>query len=359
MGQEQLQEQLQNERQQQQQLPLHQPRQQHQLPEQQPVAVTTTPDAGTVTPASPETSTQAESSRAVAKCLSTSRRPAPRKGDRFTIASKFTELEESESEVDVEPIGAVNVPEDISRTETYSHTPTPLTPPQPAGLLIGVVSSEPQASEAAGFAAWMPRPGVSTTTARYLQQQQPQQQPRQPPLDAVHRRQELSSLIEARIVGNNSDNNNNNNNFKTRMCVHHARGVCVSGLQCSFAHGEGELSNSNSDSNNFNNKNNNNSRDNNNNRSSDNSDLDDSKFKTKLRRNYARGSCFRTWCALAHGEGEIRKQWALVTPIAEQQQQLQTRQTVPRSQAEWSQNNNNNNNSNSCRAAPVGRSRKH
>ncbi|CAE8674250.1 unnamed protein product, partial [Polarella glacialis] len=69
--------------------------------------------------------------------------------------------------VDVESIGAVNVPEDISRTETYSHTPTPLTPPQPAGPLIGVVSSEPQASEAARLAAWRPPHGGAGGKASY------------------------------------------------------------------------------------------------------------------------------------------------------------------------------------------------
>ncbi|CAE8583267.1 unnamed protein product [Polarella glacialis] len=258
--QEQQQEQQENE-QQQQQLRRHQLHQQHQLLEQQPIAVTATPDAGTVTPALPETSTPADASRAVAKCPSTSRRPAPRKGDRFTTANKPSELEESESEVDVESIGAVNVPEAISRTETYSHPPKPLTPPQPAGPLIGVVSSEPQASEAAGLAAWMPRLGVSITTARYLQQQQPQQQPRRPPLDAVRRRQECISLNDVRAISkqevaslndagairdynNNNDNYSysNNDNFKTRRRIPHDRGTCSYGLQCNFARSEAELS---------------------------------------------------------------------------------------------------------------------
>ncbi|CAE8595407.1 unnamed protein product [Polarella glacialis] len=353
--------QKQQQEQQQQQLRRHQLHQQHQLPGQQPIAGTATPDAGTVTPALPETSTPADASRAVAKCPSTSRRSAHRKGDRFAIANKFSELEESESEVDVESIGAVNVPEAISRTETYSHTPTPLTPPQPAGPLIGVVSSEPQASEAAGLAAWMPRLGVSTATARYLQQQQPQQQPRQPPLDAVCRRQECTSLNDARIISkqelaslndagiirdyNNNDNYNysNNDNFKTRRCIHHDRGTCSYGLQCSFARSQAEL---------FYNNNN---------------------FKPVMCKNLMGGTC--RWvlqCRFAHSEPELppnnnnsvraplrssRKQWVVVTPIAEQQQQLQPQQTIAHSQSELSPNNNSRNNNN-CRAAPVGRSRK-
>ncbi|CAE8733042.1 unnamed protein product, partial [Polarella glacialis] len=54
--------------------------------------------------------------------------------------------------VDVESIGAANVPEDISRTETYSHTPTPLTPPQPAGCAF--IMLEEHASR--GFNAALP-----------------------------------------------------------------------------------------------------------------------------------------------------------------------------------------------------------
>ncbi|CAE8635471.1 unnamed protein product, partial [Polarella glacialis] len=162
--------------------------------------------------------------------------------------------------------------------------------------LIGVVSSEPQAPEAAGLADWRPRLGVATTTARYPQQQQ---QTRQPPLDAGRRRQECASLNEThalstydtaslneagaiRDYNNNIDNYNynNNGNFKTRRCIPHYRGACSHGRQCSFARSEAELLNNNN-----NNQNN---------------------FKPEICKNLIRGNCsFGFQCRFAHSEPEL------------------------------------------------------
>ncbi|CAE8601747.1 unnamed protein product, partial [Polarella glacialis] len=114
---------------QQQQLSLHQ-RYQHERPEQQPGVGTPTPDEGTGAPAPAETYTPVDASR-LWKRSSTSRRPTPRKGNRFATANKFAELEDSESGVGGEAIGTVNVPQDVFRSEADSHAPIPLTPPQP------------------------------------------------------------------------------------------------------------------------------------------------------------------------------------------------------------------------------------
>ncbi|CAE8630767.1 unnamed protein product [Polarella glacialis] len=188
---EQQERQQQDDLRQQQQLPLHQPYQ-HEHPEQQPGAETPTPDEGTGTPAPAETYTPVDASR-LWKRSSTSRRTTPRKENSFATANKFAELEDSGSEVGGEAIGTVHVSQDVFRSETDSHAPIPLTPPQPDVSLIGVVASEPQAPEAAGLADWRPRLGVATTTARYPQQQQ---QTRQPPLDAGRRWQVCASLNE-------------------------------------------------------------------------------------------------------------------------------------------------------------------
>ncbi|CAE8609812.1 unnamed protein product [Polarella glacialis] len=401
--------------QQQQQIRQHQLHQQHQLLEQQLIAGITTPDADMATPVLSEISTIAAAvtpgssladeesitvvavrsssisfwrgrvSTTAAEFPSTSTRPALRRGNGFTIPNMFSELEDSDSEVDVESTGALIAPEAKPWTETHSYPLTVLTHPEPISQRMGMVSSEPQdlqvtgrgrpftdaiplsqvecysgaAAAAPGTKAlsteadldstradedwssstycrgwrptvppydsevaepprtysdriWLPRLGVSTAITRQQQQQQrehfqrQQQQQQQPSPDTVRRRQELSSSIEARIIGNDNDNNNNNNNsnnFKIRMCSHRA---CRMGLQCSFAHGEVELSNNNSDSNNFKTGNNNTNHNNNNNGSSNNNDLDASKFKTQSRRNCTRGSCRRSWCAFAHGEVEIR-----------------------------------------------------
>ncbi|CAE8742309.1 unnamed protein product [Polarella glacialis] len=328
--------------QQQQQLPLHQPYQ-REHPEQQPDAETPTLDEGTGTPAPAETYTRVDASR-LWKRSSTSRRTTPRKENSFATANKFAELEDSGSEVGGEAIGTVHVSQDVFRSETDSHAPIPLTPPQPDVSLIGVVASEPQAPEAAGLADWRPRLGVATTTARYPQQQQ---QTRQPPLDAGRRWQVCASLSEThalstydtaslngtgaiRDYNNNIDNYNynNNGNFKTRRCFPHYRGTCSRGRQCSFAHSEAELLNNN------------------------NSQIN---FKPEICRNLIRGNCsFGFQCRFAHSEPELfscnnnnnnndlavshrssRKQWVVVTRTAEQQQQPQTQQTVPHSLAEF------------------------
>ncbi|CAE8617978.1 unnamed protein product, partial [Polarella glacialis] len=78
---EQREQQQQDDLRQQQQLPLHQPYQ-HERPEQQPGAETPTPDEGTGAPAPAETYTPVDASR-LWKRSSTSRRPTPRKENRF------------------------------------------------------------------------------------------------------------------------------------------------------------------------------------------------------------------------------------------------------------------------------------